>query len=82
LGNLSTCACGGWLRELVDLGLELLKGYEFVLGIKRWFYKLFGGYLVEESMPGLRVLIGKRKNLILDYKEEQKERILWCLGIV
>ena len=47
-----------------------------MLGIKRWFDELFDGYLVEESIWGFRVLIGKRKGFIWSCKEEENERIV------
>ena len=40
----------------------------------------FDRYLLEESMWGFKVLIGKRKGLIWGCEEEWKERILWYLG--
>ena len=41
-------------------------------GIKRCFDELFDGYLVEESMWGFRVLIGKRKGLIWVVRNKEK----------
>jgi hypothetical protein len=43
-----------------------------VLEIKRWFDELLNGYLVEESMWGFRVLIGKRKGLIWVVRNKEK----------
>jgi hypothetical protein len=34
------------LGELVDLVFRIVEGYGVVLGIHRWFDKLFHGYLV------------------------------------
>jgi hypothetical protein len=50
-----------------------------VLAVKRWFDELFDGYLVEESIWGFRVLIGKRKGLIWDCKEEGEIYGVWGL---
>ena len=34
------------------------------------------------ACDGFSVLVGKRKGLIWGYKEEEKERFLWCSGVV
>ena len=34
------------------------------------------------ACDGFSVLVGKRKGLIWGYKEEEKQRFLWCSGVV
>lgn len=50
-----------------------------MLGIKRWFDKLFDSYLVEENV-GFQVLIGKIGDLIWDYKEQERENFMGFKG--
>lgn len=51
-----------------------------MLGIKRWSNELFDSYLVEESMWGFRVLIGKIKGLIRGCEEEEKREVFIVFG--